>query len=347
MVAGGSEDIRFLGGLGSVEPAGSMRNVLGVVQSRTVRTNNRTHAAQIQGSRQAVHLGLVDVQLRNQQVQNGRVDSVINLQTDRRAETTAQKLLLQGLQQVLCVILFDLKVLVTSHAEDVVLHDLHAGEERVEVLSDDVFERNVAAFTAGRVGGAGTIHRDHTVQLIGHLHTGEQLLAGLRVAHQHSKVQRQTRNVGEGVRRVNRQRGQNREDILHELLTQALLSVRIQVVPTDNADVLLLKSRQNLVVEHIGVTNLQLVSALSDLFHLLFRAQACGGGHGQTGGYAALQAGHTHHEELVEVGSDDGQEVQPLQQVQVRVLRQLQHTGVEVEPATLAVEETLGAELFL
>ena len=97
MVAGGSEHIRSLRGLGSVEPTGSVRNVLGVVQSRTVRTNNRAHTAQIQRSRQAVHLGLVDVQLRNQQIQDGRVDGVLNLQTDRRTETTAQKLLLQGL----------------------------------------------------------------------------------------------------------------------------------------------------------------------------------------------------------------------------------------------------------
>ena len=97
MVAGGSEYIRSLRGLGGVEPTGSVRNVLGVVQSRAVRSNNRTHAAQIQRSRQTVHLRLVDVQLRNQQIQDGRVDGVLNLQTDRGAETTAQKLLLQGL----------------------------------------------------------------------------------------------------------------------------------------------------------------------------------------------------------------------------------------------------------
>ena len=97
MVAGGSEHIRSLRGLGGVEPTGSVRNVLGVVQRRTVRTNNRTHTAQIQRGRQTVHLRLVDVQLRNQQIQDGRVDGVLNLQTDRRAETTAQKLLLQGL----------------------------------------------------------------------------------------------------------------------------------------------------------------------------------------------------------------------------------------------------------
>ena len=346
VVAGGSENVRSLRGLGGVEPAGGVRNVLGVVQSRAVRANNRTHAAQIQRSRQAVHLGLVNVQLRNQQIQDGRVDGVLNLQADRRTETTAQKLLLQGLQQVLCIVLFHLKILVTGHAEDVVLHDLHAREEGVQVLSNDVFECNVAALAAGSVGGAGTVHRDHAVQLIRHLHAGEQLLAGLRVTHQHRKVQRQTRNVREGVRRVNRQRGQNREDVLHELLTQALLSVRIQVVPTDNADVLLLQSRQNLVVEYVGVTSLQLVSALSNLFHLLLGAQTGSRRHRQTGRNAALQTRHTHHEELVQVRRHNRQEVQTFQQEQVRVLRQLQHAGVEVQPAALTVEETLRAELL-
>ena len=210
------------------------------------------------------------------------------------------------------------------------LHNLHAREEGIQVLSNDVFERNVAALAARSVGGAGTIHRDHTVQLVGHLHAGEQLLAGLRVTHQHRKVQRQTRNVREGVRRVNCQRGQNREDVLHELLTQTLLSVRIQVVPTHDADVLLLQSRQHLVVEHISVTSLQLVSALSDLFHLLLGAQAGSRRNRQTGRDAALQARHTHHEELVQVRCHNRQEVQTLQQEQVWVLRQLQHAGVEV-----------------
>ena len=94
------------------------------------------------------------VQLINQQIQDGRVDGVLNLQADRRAETTAQKLLLQSLQQVLGVVLFYLKILITGHAEDVVLHNLHAREEGIQVLSNDVFERNVAAFAARSVGGA-------------------------------------------------------------------------------------------------------------------------------------------------------------------------------------------------
>ena len=346
VVAGGSENVCSLRSLGSIEPAGSVRNVLGVVQSRAVRANNRTHAAQIKRSRQAVHLGLVDVQLRNQQIQDGRVDGVLNLQSDRRTETTAQKLLLQSLQQVLCIVLFHLKILVTGHAEDVVLHNLHAREEGIQVLSNDVFQSNVAALAARSVGGARTIHRDHTVQLIGHLHAREQLLAGLRVTHQHRKVQRQTRNVGEGMRRVNRQRSQNRENVAHEILTQTLLSIRIQVVPTHNADVLLLQSRQHLVVEHISVTSLQLVSAFSNLFHLLLGAQTGSRRNRQTGRNATLQTRHTHHEELVQVRGHNRQEVQTLQQEQVRVLRQLQHAGVEVQPAALTVEETLRAELL-
>ena len=226
------------------------------------------------------------------------------------------------------------------------LHNLHTREEGIQVLSNDVFERNVAALAASSVGGTRTIHRDHTVQLIGHLHASEQLLAGLRVTHQHCKVQRQARNVREGVRRVNRQRGQNREDVLHELLTQTLLSVRIQVVPTHDTDVLLLQSRQHLVVEHISVTSLQLVSAFSDLFHLLLGAQTGSRRNRQTGRNATLQTRHTHHEELVQVRCHNRQEVQTLQQEQVRVLRELQHAGVEVQPAALTVKETLRTELL-
>ena len=83
-------------------------------------------------------------------------------------------------------------------------------------------------------------------------------------------------------------------------------------------------------MEYISVTSLQLVSAFSNLFHLLLGAQPGCRRHRQASGDTALQTGHAHHEELVQVRRHNRQEVQTLQQKQVWVLRQLQHAGIEI-----------------
>ena len=50
-----------------------------------------------------------------------------------------------------------------------------------------------------------------------------------------------------------------------------------------------------------------------------------------------VHAGHPHHEELVQVGDEDGQELHALHQRERLVLGQLEHAIVEVEPGELAV----------
>ena len=93
---------------------------------------------------------------------------------------------------------------------------LHAGEQRLEVLGDDVLERHEPLLADG----------DEPVEDRRHLDPGEVLLAGLRVAHQHGEVERQPGDVGERVRGVDRERGQDREDPLLEQLLAAASAPR-------------------------------------------------------------------------------------------------------------------------
>jgi hypothetical protein len=51
-----------------------------------------------------------------------------------------------------------------------------------------------------------------------------------------------------------------------------------------------------------------------------------------------VEIGHSDHEELVQVVLVDGAELDPLQQRDAGVLRQLQHAVVEVQPRELPVE---------
>ena len=107
------------------------------MQRGTVGAHDRAHTTQIQRRGELVYFGAVDIKLRNKQVKNRGVDRIFNLKTHGRAETAAQQLLFEGLQQVLGIVLFNLKVFVTGYAEDMVLNNLHAGEERVKVLCND------------------------------------------------------------------------------------------------------------------------------------------------------------------------------------------------------------------
>src|SRR2546425_4393701 len=50
----------------------------------------------------------------------------------------------------------------------------------------------------------------------------------------------------------------------------------------------------------------------------------------------------SHHEKLVQVRTQDGEEPHPSKQRHVRVFRQRQHATVELDQAQIAVEEVVG-----
>ena len=189
-----------------------------------------------------------------------RVDVVGDLEADRRAEPAAQQFLLQRLQEVLGVVLFHLHVLVAGDAEGVVLQDFHAGEELVQVDGDDFLDGHErtgpsgdAACTSGALGRPRPVDGDQPRQLGRHLDAGEELLVADRVADHDGQVQRQPRDVREGVRRVHRQRRQDGEDLLGEELRRRCCSLVVQLVPVHEVDVLVRQRRPDLLREDLGV----------------------------------------------------------------------------------------------
>ena len=82
-----------------------------------------TEAAQQQGARRGRHRPL-------------------DLEPDGRAEPTAPELLLDRQQQVVRLVLLDREVGVAGDPEEVVLHDLHAREQGVEVGLDDLVDED-------------------------------------------------------------------------------------------------------------------------------------------------------------------------------------------------------------
>ena len=80
------------------------------------------------------------------------------------------------------------------------------------------------------------------------------------------------------------------------------------------------------------------LGAPGDAQQLLARGESVGRAHRQARLVAPFETGHPDHEELVEVGGEDGEELRAFQQGHRGVLGECEDTGVEVEPTELAVE---------
>ncbi len=193
-----------------------------------------------------------------------------------------------------------------------------------------------------RAGGArpsARVDRDEPGQQRRDLDPGEVLLAGRRVDHDDREVEGQPGDVREGVSRVDRQRREHREDLLAEELVDALLLVGAELVEVHQGDALAGESRLDGVGEDPGMAGRQLVRPLGDALQHLPGAHARGSRDREAGGDAALEPGHPDHEELVEVGREDRQVPDALEQRLAGVLGELEHPLVEREPAELAVRE--------
>ncbi|MET3801824.1 hypothetical protein ABID70_001779 [Clavibacter michiganensis] len=305
------------------------------MQRRAVELPEVEQAAEVERGRQREHLLLGDVELAHEEVERDRVHVVRDLEADGRAEPAAQQLLLEGLDEVLGLVLLDLHVLVARDAEDVVLDDLHAGEQRLELVRDEVLERDEVDGARARVRR----ERHEARQHLRHLDARELLAVRLRVADAHREVERQAGDVGERVRGIHRERHEHGEYLLGEQLVQAVLLGLVERVPAHDADAVLLEGRADAVVEGGRVPDLEPVRGLVDGREHLGGGAADVGGDGEARRDAALEAGDADHEELVEVAREDGEEVGALEDRQLRVLGELQHAAVEGQPAQLAVEE--------
>lgn len=224
--------------------------------------------------------------------------------------------------------------------------DLHAGEEVVQVRGDDVLERHEARLE--EVGGhrrLGAAHLEEARERRRHLDPREVLLARLGVDEDHREVEREAGDVGEGVGRVDGERGEYRVYLVAEELTQAVLLGLLDLAPAHDVDALLGEGGAHALVEDAGLHEGQVVGDAGDLLEHLARLQPGGAAHRDAGGDAALEAGDPHHEELVEVAREDREEPGALEQRDALVGGQLQDPLVELQPADLAVEEAVDRQV--
>ena len=196
-----------------------------VLELRPVEGQQLGQRGEVEQARDLHDVVRVDLELAQQQVEHVLAHGVDDLQAHRRPEAAAGQLALERLQEVLVAVLLDVEVGVAGHPEHVVLGDGHALEEAVEVLGDEVLDgeephlvvevdpAGTRAVVDGRLAGRLGADPDQARDVVGHLDPREVLGAALRVVDGDREVERLVGDVGEGVRRVHRERGEHREDL--------------------------------------------------------------------------------------------------------------------------------------
>ena len=112
-----------------------------------------------------------------------------------------------------------------------------------------------------------------------------------------------------------------------------------QVLEAAQDDPFALQAGQHFLGEAAVLLGDHLPDGLADAFQLLARRHPVGAGAaGDAGLHLLLQAADADHEELIQVGAEDRQELEPFQERHLGVLGLLQHPAVEFQPAQFAVD---------
>ena len=191
-----------------------------------------------------VDVGVVELERAQQRLAQRLAHPRPDLEAHHLAEAAAAQLLLDGAQQVVGLVV-DLEVGVARDAEDVVVDDLHAREERVQVLGDQVLERDERAPVADRDEA-----REH---LLRHLHARERLLLGLRVADEHGEREREVGDVRERAAEPHGQRREHGEDLAPEALVELRAVLRADLVAVLDPDAVLGERGAQVAVEAGGL----------------------------------------------------------------------------------------------
>src|SRR5262245_42587927 len=171
-----------------------------VLQLRQVELVERHQVGDVQGAVNRVDVLLLHLQRMAQQLDHMRAHPGGDLQPNAEAEAAVAHLLLDRLEQVAGLVLFDLDVGVASDAEGLAFDDAHSREERVDVRRHHLFEHSEAIALASDRDQSGDVRRKRQ------LDAGEAglLLAVFRILRhdQYPQVHADVRDVRERVARV-------------------------------------------------------------------------------------------------------------------------------------------------
>ena len=305
------------------------------MQVRAVQRIDAPQAAEVQWRTDPEDAVRAHLELGRQEVRQVLAHVGLDLEPEGLAEATAAQLHFDGDQEVVRLVLFESEVGVAGDPEGVVVADGHAGEQRVQVGGDDLLERDEAL----AVG-----HDDEAGQGRRHLDPGDASLARGGVLHLDHQVEREVRDVREGVAGIDRQRGEHGVDLALEDLVEVPAILVVERGPAGKADARIGQARDDEVQEDVVLAPDQFLDPAPDHGQLLARAQPVDRAGAHAGGHLVLQCGHPYLVELVEELREDGEELGPLQQGDAVVFGQVEQAGTEIEARLLPVGEALVPE---
>ena len=224
---------------------------------------------------------------------------------------------------------FQFDVTVTDNAEQARAQQIEAGEEQPCVKPDHLLNRDIGRGPAWYAHEARQCRGDHD-ELADFLFVG----AALQIEdHRHAEIG----DEGKRMRRVQRLQCQDRENFVPEIGFKPRPVCLRHICTRNDTDALRCHFSPQLPPQKLLVRH-QPVGFFPDQFELLGWDEAIDRHLFNTAHLLATQAGHTDHEELIEVSAGNRQEPKPFQQRVVGVLCFFQHAPVELQPADFPVE---------
>src|SRR5262245_2216964 len=119
-----------------------------------------------------------------------------------------------------------------------------------------------------------------------------------------------------------------------------ILAVGIgQVLETPDDDPLALKSGENLPEQAATLLIDHLAHRLADAIQLFgWRHAIRPGAYGVARLHFLLEPADAHHKEFIEVGAENGDKLEPLQERYLRILGLFQYTAIEFQPAQFPID---------
>ena len=291
-----------------------------VLQVGAVDAHHLPQAREVKQCRDRIDVRILDAETRLDLLEQRLAAACLHLKAHRAAEAAATELALHRVQQVVGLVA-DAEVGVARDAEEHAAADLHAREEVVEVGRDDLLHRHQGISRAHQPG-------NH----LRHLDAREPRLAGARVVHVEPQVERQAADVREGQPGTDGERDEHGCHLALEAPVEIGPVLGRQVLQIGHHDALAHQLGTHGVAPAGGLALDEFEHPLTDARHHLFARQLVGRARRASGLDGIQHAGHAHHEELVEVAREDGQELRALEQRLRLVLGQLEYARVEVEP---------------
>ena len=213
-----------------------------------------------------------------------------------------------------------------------------AGKQFVDEKAGRAFDRDQPHLAI-----AGVLRQPHEpLDAVGHaderVHRSAVLGAGKLQRDREAEIG----NERERVRRIDRERREQREDVREEIIFKPSPLRLGDVGAVDEDDAGLAERRAQLEPLFLLIAH-QEHDRFGNAHQLLGRRQTLGTFSGDAGAHLRPQTGHPHHEEFVEVVGRDRQEPQPLKQRVLAVGGFLENATIEIEPRQLPVDEPFRA----